>query len=178
MASERKHFERLDVGQVHADDVTDEDQSHLRVPHLPRIQKYGASKPLGAAKQIPAAGEGIGDHAQHLDALRHELGVVVRHVVDESDGHQREGKAQCQRVQGHAAVGDGLCDPQQEEINGQVCQWQQKQHRGLPRQVNIQPKRIWLRHDGGERGINALPKHPHPGRGLMGPIEGSRGNHE
>src|SRR5438876_189402 len=78
---------------------TEENERDLRVPDGAGVEDDRIAEPTAGAEEVPAEIERVGNHANDLYALGEKLAVVMRHVIDQRDRNQREGKTQRQRVQ-------------------------------------------------------------------------------
>ena len=83
---------RPDVGEIDGADVADDDGADGCVPRKARTDDADVDAIAGSAEQVPAETERVGQERNDVLALHQQEHEVVRHVVADDDGDQREGE--------------------------------------------------------------------------------------
>jgi hypothetical protein len=113
-------WRRLEVREIHAGDMAEQDQPDLRMPDEARIGNRRRRQPALRAEEIPAEAEGVRDQAHDLRPLGGDQRVVMRDVVDQRDRNQRVREVQRQLAQRPLAAGQAFRQPQEQQVNPQV----------------------------------------------------------
>ena len=79
--------------QVDRGDVAQEDRRHRGVPGKARVDDRDIDPVAGRPEQIPAEAERVRDKRNDVLALDQQEGEVMREVIADGDGNQREGEA-------------------------------------------------------------------------------------
>src|ERR1051325_10469280 len=82
--------QRLDVREHYGDDVSRHDEDHRAVPEDVRAHRAEVDLVAGGAEKIPAEAERVRSERDHELPRRHEKRKVVREMVGDGDGHERE----------------------------------------------------------------------------------------
>ena len=96
---------RPDIGEIDRDDVSEENRDYRGVPGKARADDRDVDAIPGGAEEVPAVAERVGGQRDHILALRHQIGQVMREVIGDRDRHQRRRKTLrdlCRRAAGGA----------------------------------------------------------------------------
>ena len=133
---------RLYVPKVNADDVAEQDETNLNMPHETCWRRvHGLTEELSGAEKVPSRTERVGNEWQEPRRIGEEQRKIMTEIIDESDRNQRKTEQERPLAQPPFTPSH---HPDKKEVDREVNKGREPEHGPLPIVVNLNEETIWL----------------------------------